>query len=371
MTTRRALLALLLTAGIAAPAEGQFLDATTVRVGPQVVQYRIKAPVDETITEAAVPMFAVVPVGRRFSVDVGTAWTQSRVKHERGESSVGGLTDTQVRGNLTLGNDFIILTAGLNLPTGKSTAGPAEILAASRIGNDFLSFPISNLGTGSAVTGGVGIARPLGNWNLGFGGSVRIASAFEPIRPDSGPRPRYQPGNEYKARLGIDRPIGAGTLAMGFTYSTFGRDDFAGSLYNTGDRYLGQVGFSTASPLGTLSLGAWNLFRSEGQIVGGQTVPWDDIANVSAALEVQTAGGNTIEPNVQLRSWFQRTAANGADAARTDRSLLAELGLRARVGLGGVTVYPGAGFTIGALATGPDATAGLTGFRASLGLQLR
>lgn len=369
MTMRRYITAAAALAA-AVPAGAQVFDGARVQSGPQYVQYRIAGTVGETISELAIPVFAIVPIGSRFSVDVGTSYAQSRVRFDGGESSVSGMTDTQLRANYTLGNDFIVLTAGVNLPTGETTVTLDQLLAASRIANDFLSFPISSMGAGTAVTGGVAVARPLGTWNVGAGGSVRFASAFEPVEPESGPPPRYQPGNEYKLRLGADRPLGAGQLAMGLTFSTFGEDDFAGSLYNTGDRYVGQVGYARPVSFGTFNVGAWNLYRSEGQLIGGIDIPWDNIVNVSTSLAIHTRGP-VIEPSLQLRSWFQRVSATDTEAARTDRSTLAELGVRARVGAGPFVVFPGVGYVAGRLAAGADATAGLTGFRGALGVQLR
>lgn len=368
---RRLIIASLATvAGAAAPAGAQLFDGAQLQAGPQLVQYRIKAPIEETVTEFTVPIYAAVPLGRALSIDVGTAYAQSEVEYAGGTSTIAGLTDTQLRANYTIGTDFVILTAGVNLPTGRSTVEAHELPAASRIGNDFLAFPISNMGTGTAVTAGVAVARPLGTWNVGMGGSVRVASAFEPVRPADGDPVRYQPGNEYKVRLGADRAVGSGQFALGATYSKFGQDDFGGSLYNTGDRFLGQIGYSTLLPAGTLSLTAWNLYRGTGQLVDGFEVPWDNIANGSVSLAMQVAGA-TVEPNAQVRTWWQAVPATESTPARTDRSVLGELGVRARLGLGRLAVFPGAGFTIGQLAAGAEQHAPMTGLRASIGAQLR
>lgn len=366
----RRLVLLVALAGVAAPAGAQRLDGSQLQLGPQVVRYRIAAPIDETVTELTLPVFAIMPITRALSLDIGTAYAHSRVEFAEGTSTIAGLTDTQLRANYAIGTDFIILTAGVNLPTGRSTVEADEFPAASRIANDFLGFPISNMGTGTAVTGGVAVARTLGGWNVGAGGSVRVASEFEPVRATDGDPVRYQPGNEYKVRIGADRPAGDGQVAFGLTYSKFGQDDFGGSLYNTGDRLLGQVGYSVPSPAGTLGLAAWNLYRGEGELVDGFTVPWDNIANGSVTLSVH-AGAATIEPSVQVRSWWQAVAATDRDPARTDRSLLGELGVRARVPVGRVAVYPGAGYVVGRMAAGADQQASMTGFRASVGVQVR
>ena len=58
--------------------------------------------------------------------------------------------------------------------------------AASLIGNDFLVFPISSMGSGLGGTGGLALARPLGQWTLGAGLSVRCWGASGIHRRTSG-----------------------------------------------------------------------------------------------------------------------------------------------------------------------------------------
>ena len=96
-----------------------------------------------------------------------------------------------------------------------ATIDAEELEAATRIGSDFLLFPISGFGSGFGVTGGVAVARPLGTWNVGFGASVRHSSEYEPFRDASGTPFTFQPGPEYRARLGIDHPLGTGQIALG------------------------------------------------------------------------------------------------------------------------------------------------------------
>lgn len=189
----------LVLAAVAAPALGaQSIFDTELRLAPQFVQYQIKAPNNETISELAVPVFVTIPFGSRFTFDVGTAYARARAKTGDAVSEINGITDTQLRGNLTLGTDFVVITGGVNLPTGVSEVTLDQLTAAGRIGSDFLAFPISNMGTGLALTGGIAIARPLGNWNLGIGGAVRRSQAYQPFITE-GPTLRFQPGDEYRA----------------------------------------------------------------------------------------------------------------------------------------------------------------------------
>src|SRR4051812_27751211 len=95
-----------------------------VRMAPQFHSYKIDSPTNTTISEFAVPVFVIVPITSSFSFDVGSSFTQARVEQTgattKTTSTISGPTDTQIRGNLVLGNDMFVVTGGVNLPTGKS-----------------------------------------------------------------------------------------------------------------------------------------------------------------------------------------------------------------------------------------------------------
>ncbi|MEO6528344.1 MAG: hypothetical protein ABIP93_17115, partial [Gemmatimonadaceae bacterium] len=146
-----------LSAQVVAASElcGQSVLDTELRFAPQYMQYQVHAPADETIAELAIPVFVTIPASSRLTFDIGTAYARAHVTSGGTLSEISGLTDTQIRGNLTLGSDFVVLTAGVSLPTGTSSVTLDQLAAAGRIGNDFLAFPISNMGTGLAATGGI------------------------------------------------------------------------------------------------------------------------------------------------------------------------------------------------------------------------
>ena len=347
---------------VAAPLAAQSVYDSNVRAAPQFLQYQIKAPVNETISEFTTPIFVVIPVTSRLTFDVGTAFASVRVQPNGSStertSTISGLTDTQVRANLSFGTDFIVLTAGVNIPTGKETASAAEQLAAFRIGNDFLAFPISNMGTGFGATGGIAVARPIGEWNLGFGGSLRQSASYEPFVASGGTRPRFQPGNEYRARVGLDHPFGTGRLAFGLTYSKFGNDDIGGSIYNTGDRYIAQAGFNNSFAGANVLVNAWNLYRRSGTIFTGERLGPENIANILVGVGFRATGG-VIEPSLELRNWTQESL---------DASMLGTLGLRYSVDAGGFAITPSAGYTFGRFAA-TNGNADLNGFRAALAVK--
>jgi len=321
----RVAVASLAVSAFAPTAAAQSILDTEYRLAPQWTQYRIDAPADVTVSELAIPVFVAVPLGSRASFDVGTAYARARVSSGAEHSDINGLTDVQLRAQYTLGNDFVVLTGGINLPTGNASVSLDQLPAASLIGNDFLAFPVSNMGTGLAVTGGAAMAYPLGVWNLGAGASVRRSRAYEPYAVP-GESFRYQPGDEVRLRLGVDRPVAEGRLALGATYAAFGQDDAGGSAYNTGDRVIALGELTGRMGEHDYTVAAYNVFRAPGNYASGERAGRENIANLFLSLGVHTLG-TIVEPSLELRHWLQNVYADG-DAigpARSQSSRLATM----------------------------------------------
>lgn len=343
----------------------------SARIAPQYHSYDIKSPANTKVSEFALPLYVLVPVTSRLSFDIGSSYTHAEVEQTAGgaktTSTVSGLTDTQLRGNYTLGSDFVVLTAGVNLPTGQSTVNADQLSAASLIGNDFLAFPISNMGTGFGGTGGIAIARPVGDWSIGGGASVRHSASYDPFDVGTGsPQLHYQPGNEYRFRGGVDHGFGTGRVNLGLTYSSFGDDDLGGSVYNTGNRWLTQVGLNNNFGPGMLSFAGWDLYRQAGRLVDSTATGKENILAASLAYGIQTGSTTIIEPNIEGRVWTQ---SEGIPS-----STIATIGLRSQFSLIGYAVSPSVGYSVGSLGSGvagATSKSDLTGFHATLAIRLR
>ncbi len=365
-------------AALAAPAAGaQSIFDSELRLAPQFVQYEIKSPSNEKITELAIPVFVTIPFGSRFTFDVGTAYARARATTGSAVSEINGLTDTQLRGNLTLGSDFVVITGGVNLPTGKSTVDLEQLTAAGRIGSDFLAFPISNMGTGLATTGGIAIARPIGNWNVGFGGAFRRSSSYEPFNVPGQTPLQFQPGNEVRARIGVDRGVRRGRLTLGVTYSAFGDDAAGSSVYHTGNRVIAQTILTQQFSTADVTLAAYNVFRAPGSYASGDPAGRENIANAFLGIGFPVLG-RYVEPSVEVRHWYQvipgSTSGNATIFERSQNSFLGTASLRTRLDIGGLSVFPSGGYTYGQLATlstqGKPVHADITGFRAQLAMRV-
>ncbi|HKP16043.1 MAG TPA: hypothetical protein VJT85_08260, partial [Gemmatimonadaceae bacterium] len=371
----RLFLALLALCGVGPHpfARAQSLFDTELRLAPQYLLYQVHEPADETIAELAIPIFVTVPAGSRLSFDIGTAYARARVTSGALRSEISGLTDTQIRGVYTLGGDFVVLTAGVNLPTGESSVNADQFLAAGRIGNDFLAFPISSMGTGLALTGGVAIARPFGEWSVGAGLSARRSRAYDPFEMP-GESLRYQPGDEVRVRLGVDRPRADGRLALGVTYAAFGRDDVSGSAYNTGDRVIAQGVLTGLAGGHDWTVAAYNVFHAPGEYASGERAGRENVASLFMSVGLHTVG-TIVEPSLEVRHWrqqvFDTPGQGSAEIERSQSSRLATVALRTRAYVRGLVLFPSAGYTIfGKLATediaGRPVSADLTGFHVGL-----
>lgn len=364
MDMRRFLSLALLLSASALPA--QSIWNTSVRLAPQYQSYDVKAPFNEKISQVSFPLFATVPLLPSLTIDVGTAYATARLERESVdasgnpvavESEMSGLTDTQIRANYAFGQDFIVLTAGVNLPTGSATVEADELEAAARIGSDFLMFPISGFGSGMGFTGGVAVARPVGSWNVGFGASLRHSAEYEPFRDASGATLKFQPGPEYRARLGIDHPYGTGNISFGLTFSQYGDDKSNAQTFNSGNRYIGQFSISNALRESVdYSVVIWNMYRTNGTLINNSPSPSGNITNGMVSFAIRAGDFVSVEPSVESRMWSQ-------EGSRT--SYLGTFATRVAMNRGRWAIVPGAGFSIGSMEG-----ASLTGLRGTLGIRL-
>ena len=339
---------------------------SSLRLAPQVHSYTLKSPLNEKISSFSLPVFYVLPVLPALTVDVGTAFAMAKVETQSlglsgttttSTSEISGLTDTQIRASYAFGQDFIVLTVGANLPTGSATVDADQINAATRIGSDFLMFPISGFGSGLGFTGGVAMAKPVGSWNFGFGTSVRYSGEFEPFRDATGTATKFTPGPEYRARLGADMPYGTGRMSFGVTYSSFGDDQSDFGTFSSGDRIIGQFAMNNSMKDNVdYSFVLWNLYRTAGTLINGSESPVGNITNAMLSFGVRAPGNTSLEPSIETRLWTQEA---------TKTSFLSTFGLRLSIPRGRVMVVPGVGFSMGTM---EGAT--LTGFRGTLGMRI-
>lgn len=329
---------------------------------PHSTSYTLGSGASERmIAQTALPFVLVIPFTDRFSMDITAAYAVSDViRGGASVSAIKGLTDTQLRANFSLTDQNLVFTAGVNLPTGQYTIPDAQQEAAGQIGNDFLNFPISSMGNGFGGTGGVAYARTLGTWNLGLGGSFRKSAEFSAFSVNNSDF-RFQPADEFRFRVGLDRPVGEGQASFGLSYSAFGEDLADTTTYSTGDRIVATASWSFPVGGADLFLSGWNLYRMSGEQLG-EAAPTENVLNLNASLSLDVKD-IIVQPTVETRLW----QSGGVRAGN-----MFNLGVRVRFGIGSFSLYPQVGYSFGTIySTSDPSSSDVTGLRGSLTIRYR
>lgn len=267
----------------------------------------------QNASQWSLPLVVVAPLGRQMSLDLTTHLAYSQITDSGGaRADFTGLTDTQLRLLYTVGRDRAVASISMNLPTGQNSFSLRQFVVPSAVGSNFLSFPVSNLGTSFGITGGLAYAVPAGAWNVGLAGSVRYQSTYKPLS-DSSATLSYDPGLESRLRIGADRLLGQrGRLLLGVTYSSFSTDQFSGGglgngAFNPGSRLIGDFGYAYTWGKSTLTLSAWDFYRRAGSSSDtsaiGTTDNSENIFNTELRLARQVSPRVAVEPLVGYRYW--------------------------------------------------------------------
>lgn len=302
-----AVLLALLPAGLAA--QTPLYPGASAVSGVEVRQYGFdsKFSIDH-IRQIAVPIAVAVPLGRRFSFDIGTWYASTTVASDAGDDTFSSLTDTQLRLAYTFGADAVVASVVVNLPTGKETTTQSQFGTAAGASSNFLLFPVNTYGTGTSVTPGLAAATTLGDWNVGLAASVRWSAEYQPFKDSGSQDINYQPGVEARFRLGVDRLVGKGRLTFGGTFSTFANDEFSGTgaatgsaTYSPGNRFLVDASLVSPAGSGSVAVYAWNYHRvaSSTDGVGGK----ENVLTGGVSGSFPLGSKTSFEPMVEARLW--------------------------------------------------------------------
>lgn len=253
--------ALVLAISMAAPAQGQFVAGG----GVDYLGYSF----DEGLGADAAQLFMVpiavrIPAGGSLTFDVFGAWAEGRVEQDNQVFALSGPVDTSVKASYQA-TPWALLSVSANLPTGNSAHDGAEAIVASVLSTDLLGFRETTWGTGSAVTTSVASATTAGGFGLGIAAAYAVRSEFEPSADD--PSLTYQPGNESRVRVGLDRNFGTSTLTAGATFVTYTDDKARGrNLFQAGNRLRFDASYAFRAGAGVWSIYAADLMRENGDL---------------------------------------------------------------------------------------------------------
>lgn len=338
-------LAVLLLAASPAVAQRYVADPTAATAGLEFTSYRFGQNFGvRSLEQWAVPVAVVHPFGRLI-LDAGAWYAATTLRRIEGfEETVAGFTDTQVRASYVFGDDAVVATAMVNLPTGASSLSAGEYAVLASASSSFLAFPVNAYGSGLSFTGGAAAALQAGRWNLGLAGSFRISGDYTPFVDQEGEF-SYQSGPEVRLRGAADRLIGSSRLSLGLTFSTFSDDEYATGagkvgFYRPGRRLIGELYYATLAGKTAIAAYVWDFYRWAG-----------DSAGVSSRnRENLLAGGVTVRVPVARTITWDSGLEGRLSIPEEGRGMLAELRTGARIrASSSLTLVPSAKFSLGRL----------------------
>lgn len=293
-------------AATALPAWGQ----QSIGIGVEYMGYSF----EEGLGASAAQLF-LVPVAVRFPIgsltfDVYSAWAQGRVERDDFAYTLQGPVDTRVKLSYQA-SPWALLSVGANLPTGNSTHDGEEAVVASVLAMDLLGFREATWGTGLQITSSIATAMRAGEFGIGLAAAYAANGEFE---PRSDVDLRYQPGNEARVRVGIDRNFGSSTFTAGATLMTFAQDQANGrNLFQAGNRMRFDATYTFRAGGQVWTLFAADLWREHGDlslaVVDASETIVGDTTEVTPSQNLIVAGlvggialgSRTFRPQVDLR----------------------------------------------------------------------
>jgi len=193
--------------------------------------------VDDGFTQLAIPITFIYPHSNQLSFDLVT----SPAFNSFGNSGLGGMSDTRIRGSYIMMEEKLLLTFGLSLPTGKSNLNSDELGVSSVTAIQALRFNVPNLGQGLDVNLGLVGAHDMGEFTIGGGIGYLMKGSYKPFASsDIG----YNPGDEFNITLGADYGD-ENKLTGDVTITFYGGDKSDGSeVFKSGSRILLQLKYN-------------------------------------------------------------------------------------------------------------------------------
>lgn len=188
----------------------------------------------KSIQQYSVPISLVLPLGSQWTVDLQSAFVQSRLTWaeagssatENHETSLSGMTDVRLRATGRLLDDAVVLTAGVNLPTGQSELDGNGMTVLRATAAPALALGVPPVGAGPAATLGMVYAREWLGWAVAVGASYETRGKYQPVAAMAAGLPSldFKPGNVIRGSLGLDRLIGAHRLSITAAADVYGND---------------------------------------------------------------------------------------------------------------------------------------------------
>ena len=174
----------------------------------------------QTVSQLSSPTVIKLPLSSNLALDVSGSYILSTI----GDSKLTGLADVRARAVAMLFRDTIMLSAGVNVPNGKSDLDAGETAVSAILSNKSLGFKYNKLGEGLDFNVGGGLAQAFGPVTFGIGAGYIIKGEYSFAKEK-----KYKPGDQLNVTGGFDLNFAPLILRTDATYATYKSDKSEGT----------------------------------------------------------------------------------------------------------------------------------------------
>ncbi|MDY0110105.1 MAG: hypothetical protein RBT60_09235 [Candidatus Krumholzibacteria bacterium] len=230
-----------------------------------------------TLGQWLLPINGFLPLGDDLEARYYVARVGNTLSTIAGDQELDGLTDLRVQIARSLARDRYLLSAGLNLPTGKTGLDPdGELPVMTLLTQNFMQLPARRLGEGFGLNLLAGTAATWGGRRVGFSVAFNYEGAYEAYEGAGD----YDPGDSLVLTAGVQGGRGPWTWHGDVAFTTHGDDQLDGrKVYSQGDQLGWQAGAQLARPNRRASVQARYLIR-------GRNEQFDAAESLASRLKV-------------------------------------------------------------------------------------
>ena len=178
------------------------------------------------INQLTIPVKGFIPIRDNLEALFYVAHSSNDFEYSNAESSLSGLGDARLQLNRSFSDDQLLLSVGVNLPSGKKKLNRDEELPVLRVlSQNYLSFPMRRFGKGFGFNVLLGGAQMLGELRCGAGIMYQHNGSYSPYQ-DTG---KYDPGDFISVNAGADWQKEAMTFTFNAVFTTYADDQFEGN----------------------------------------------------------------------------------------------------------------------------------------------
>jgi len=195
---------------------------------------------DVSLDQFYVPFLGFIPLKDNLEARIFLGGATNKLTGGGEDRNLNGLTDTRIQVNRSFSDDRLVLSLGVNLPTGKKKLDfEEEWFVTNFLAHDYLTYPVRRLGGGLGVNAMLGGATMAGEYRLGGSVLYHYTGTYEAYE-DNGD---YNPGDFFSLNAGFSRPFDQFFWIGDITFTSYTddqQDDLA--IYNRGDQLQFRMG---------------------------------------------------------------------------------------------------------------------------------